>query len=62
MNDIIEQNEKRQIECNKRADELYKKLFAAADNAAAMVSSLNDQKIRIFFATVRLFIKRLQNR
>ena len=60
MNDIITQNEKRQLECNRRANELYKKLSVAGDNATSMINDLNNQKLRIFIAKVKLFIKKLQ--
>lgn len=62
MNDIITQNEKRQLECNRRASELYKKLSVAGDNATSMINDLNNQKLRIFIAKVKLFIKKLQGK
>ena len=60
MNDIIVQNEKRQIECNRSAGELYKKLSVAGEQANSMIDDLNNQKLRIFIAKVRLFLRKLQ--
>lgn len=60
MNDIIAQLEKRQLEYNRRAGELYNKLSVAGDNATAMINALNNQKLRIFIAKIKLFIRKLQ--
>ena len=43
MNDIITQNEKRQLECNRRASELYKKLF---DDFYKLVREINTAALR----------------
>ena len=53
MNDIIAQTEKRQVECNRRAGELYKKLTVAENEAVSMINYLNSQKLRIFIVTVK---------
>ena len=60
MNDLIALNEKKQIECNRRANELYKELVVAGDNATTMINNLNSQKLKIFLAKVKLFLKKLQ--
>lgn len=60
MNDTILQTEQKQRDCNQRANALFQKLSISGEKAVSMIHYLNNSKIKILIAKIKLLLKKLR--